>query len=204
MHLKLILAHTWMFRLNYSKILKYNSESHSMFFLKLFHVFKWWSAGLIIWSKQFMFPLSLVVVLGSPACPSLMCSFNRGNIEGTNSSNICVWCLCMYVLCLRSDWFCRLSWQRVDIYTCEESLEMCICLWPEFDCPEVTLCGWQDNKTQLLLLPKRWGGGGGRDSIIALHPGPLRNLVWLGGVEGRVHVCVHGSRFCLDHNILSC
>ena len=21
-----------------------------------------------------------------PACPSLMCSFNRGNIEGTNSS----------------------------------------------------------------------------------------------------------------------
>ena len=25
-----------------------------------------------------------------PACPSLMCSFNRGNIEGTNSSKICV------------------------------------------------------------------------------------------------------------------
>ena len=23
---------------------------------------------------------------------------------------------------------------------CEKSLEMCICLWPEFDCPEVTLC----------------------------------------------------------------
>ena len=29
---------------------------------------------------------------------------------------------------------------------------MCICLWPEFDCPEVTLCGWQDIKIQLLLL----------------------------------------------------
>ena len=29
---------------------------------------------------------------------------------------------------------------------------MCICLWPEFDCPEVTLCGWQDTKIQLLLL----------------------------------------------------
>ena len=29
---------------------------------------------------------------------------------------------------------------------------MCICLWPEFDCPEVTLCGWQDIKFQLLLL----------------------------------------------------
>ena len=45
-----------------------------------------------------------------------MCSFNRGNIEGTNSSKICIWCLCVYVLCLRGDWFCRLTWQRVDIY----------------------------------------------------------------------------------------
>ena len=34
----------------------------------------------------------------------------------------------------------------------EKSLEMCICLWPEFDCPEVTLCGWQDVKIHLLLL----------------------------------------------------
>ena len=28
--------------------------------------------------------------------------------------------------------------------------QMCICLRPEFDCPEVTLCGWQDIKIQLL------------------------------------------------------
>ena len=26
---------------------------------------------------------------------------------------------------------------------------MYICLWPEFDCPEVTLCSWQDIKIQL-------------------------------------------------------
>ena len=33
---------------------------------------------------------------------SLVCSFNRGNIKGTNSSKICVWCLCMSVLfCVR-------------------------------------------------------------------------------------------------------
>ena len=51
-----------------------------------------------------------------PACPSLMCSFNRGNIEGTNSLKIDVWCLCMYVLCLWNDWLCRLTWQRVDMY----------------------------------------------------------------------------------------
>ena len=61
-----------------------------------------------------------------PACPSRMCFFNRGNIEGTNSLKICVWCLCMYVLGLQSDWFHRLTWQTVDIYiyTCEKSLEM--------------------------------------------------------------------------------
>ena len=51
-----------------------------------------------------------------PACPSLMCSFSMGNIEGTNSLKFFVWCLCMYILCLWSDWFCRLTWQRVDIY----------------------------------------------------------------------------------------
>ena len=28
--------------------------------------------------------------------------------------------------------------------------QMCICLWPGFNCPEVTLCGWQDIKIQLL------------------------------------------------------
>ena len=38
------------------------------------------------------------------------------------------------------------------VCVCEKSLEMCICLWPEFDCPEVTLCGWQDIKIQLPLL----------------------------------------------------
>ena len=78
-----------------------------------------------------------------PACPSLMCSFNRGSTEGTNSLKICVWCLCMYVLCLQSvcGWYIR-----------EKSLEMCICLWLEFDCPEVTLCGSQDIKIWLLLL----------------------------------------------------
>ena len=63
-------------------------------------------------------------------------------------SDVCVYI--QYVLCLWSDWFCRLTWQGW--YICEKSLEMCICLWPEFDCPDVTLCGWQDIKIQLLLL----------------------------------------------------
>ena len=32
----------------------------------------------------------------------------------------------------------------------EKRFDMYICLWPEFDSPEVTHCGWQDNKIQLL------------------------------------------------------
>ena len=28
----------------------------------------------------------------------LVCCFDMGNIEGTSSMQICVWCLCMYVL----------------------------------------------------------------------------------------------------------
>ena len=99
----------------------------------------------------FIFFFNLVSInwmewLTTPACPSLMCSFKRGNVEETNSSEICVWCLCMYVSCLWSDWYCGVTWQS------EKSLEMFICLWPQFDCPEVTMCGWQDIKIQLLLL----------------------------------------------------
>ena len=49
-----------------------------------------------------------------------------------------------FVLCLRSDWFCGLTCHSV--YICENSFEMYICLWPEFDCPDVSLCGWQEIK----------------------------------------------------------
>ena len=66
-----------------------------------------------------------------------MCSFNRGNTEGTISSKICVWCLCLYVLCLWSDWFCRLTWQRVDIYVKRAQkcvfaydLSLTVLMWP--------------------------------------------------------------------------
>ena len=49
------------------------------------------------------------------------------------------------------DWLDREGWYIIYIYICEKSLGMCICLWPEFDCPEVTLCFWQDIKIELLL-----------------------------------------------------
>ena len=75
-----------------------------------------------------------------------------GNIEGniwTFVSDFCV-CNCMFYICEVIgfvDWL-----DRGLTYICEKCLEMCICLWPEFDCPEVTLCGWQDIKIQLLLF----------------------------------------------------
>ena len=107
-----------------------------------------------------------------PACPSLMCYVNRGNAEGTNSLKMCVWCLCLMfvsdvcVQCLCpmfvSLCFMFVKWlvYYIDLtegwYICEKSLEVYICLWPEFDCPEVTLCCSQDVKIQLLLLLLYW------------------------------------------------
>ena len=81
-----------------------------------------------------------------PACPSLACSFDRGNIKGTNCWKICVWCLCMYGLfdvCVGTgflDWLEK--WFMYD-----DSFEMWICLliflrWPP--------CSWQDVKIQSL------------------------------------------------------
>ena len=78
--------------------------------------------------------------------------------EGTNSSKICVWCLCvcMFYVCEVIgfvDWLDRgLIYNIYRHISCEKSLELCICLWPELDCPEVSLCGWRDIKIQLLLL----------------------------------------------------
>ena len=76
-------------------------------------------------SRSELYVLLLQVVLNScfsGHClddTSFMCSFNRGNTEGTNSSKIWAWCLCMYVLrhvCVGIcfvDWF---DWQRVHVW----------------------------------------------------------------------------------------
>ena len=92
-----------------------------------------------------------------PPCPRLMCSFNRGNVEGTNSSKMCVWCLCMYVLFYVCKVIGFVDWLGKG-YIYEKRFEMRICLCPEFECPEVTLCGWQNIKIQLLqsLIVLRW------------------------------------------------
>ena len=81
--------------------------------------------------------------------PSFMCSFNRGDTEGTNywklyfDVRVCIFLLCVWEVIGFVDWLDKR-------FMYEKRFDMYICLWPEFDCPEVTHCGWQDNKIQLL------------------------------------------------------
>ena len=72
----------------------------------------------------------------------VLCAFfNTGKSEGTNLK-MCVWWLCMYVLLYSVGIdFVDLTGGRC---TDMRSFDVCICLWQEFDCPEVTLCCWQD------------------------------------------------------------
>ena len=78
---------------------------------------------------------------------------------------MCVWCLCIYILfhiCVR-DWFCRSDLKKY-WYDYKKNFEINVHL---FDRPEVTLCGWQDDKqddalprllreTNSVLLEKIW------------------------------------------------
>ena len=78
-----------------------------------------------------------------PGCPSLLCSFNRDNIDGTNSSKMCVLCFCMYSLCVGIGFVDGLEKEFIGAEFWNVHL-----LMTEFDCPEVTLCGWQVVKIQ--------------------------------------------------------
>ena len=89
----------------------------------------------------FIFVFSLVSInymeyLTIPAYPSLTCSFNRGNIEGTNSSKICV-CMCLqYVsfhVCIGTGF---VDWLEKG-FVCEKSFEMWICLWRSWIVPRL-------------------------------------------------------------------
>ena len=54
-----------------------------------------------------------------PACPSLIRILNSGSIEGTNSSELCVWCSCMlydlFYICIGID-FVDLTEEKVCLY----------------------------------------------------------------------------------------
>ena len=89
----------------------------------LFHVCV--RAGFVDWlEKRFVYEKSFEVLKSiwqklpgsSRGDSGLMCSFNRGNTEGTKSSQICV-CFVSWSLC--KGWFCRLAWEKV-------------CIWEEF------------------------------------------------------------------------
>ena len=67
---------------------------------------------------------------------------------GLTLKNVCLmFVYTCIVLCLCTDWCYGLTWERGHIY--ERFWSVCLIMM-EFDCPEVTLCGWQDVKLQLL------------------------------------------------------
>ena len=58
---------------------------------------------------------------------SLVCFINRGKTEAANSSRICVWCSCIYVvLCLCSDYFCGPT-ENGFVYMCLRGLGQLRC-----------------------------------------------------------------------------
>ena len=95
-------------------------------------------------------------VSGSGVCLSLLllpcCSaFFFFHVLLSAVLKVCFWCLCIMYVCLvwfvLRDWFCGLTWERVYIW--EEFWNVNL-LMTEIDCPEVTQCGWQGIKIQLL------------------------------------------------------
>ena len=92
--------------------------------------------------------------LMTPACSSLICDFvfsfffsGKDNIEGTNSSKSCVWCLysLLHISVLIN--FVDLAWEKVHIYIMRRVLKCAF----DYDSLIVLrwLCGWQDIKIQL-------------------------------------------------------
>ena len=87
-----------------------------------------------------------------PACPGSVCSFNRGNPDGTKSTQICVWCLWMFCFmpvflwltynenvlceCARALYICGWVYcMRVFVIRCVYGLLVCLrcSLWQALD-----------------------------------------------------------------------
>ena len=76
-----------------------------------------------------------------PAYPSLVCSFNMSNIEGTNLKNACLLCVCIHV-CVGTGLQISLrkgSYLYIYHYM-REKFQSVHLLATEFGHPEVTLC----------------------------------------------------------------
>ena len=85
--------------------------------------------------------------------PSLVCSFNTSNIEGTTFKNACLMCVCVcvYTVFLCRDWFADFlekrftflyihTYRYIYIYIMREEFQSVHLLATEFDHPEVTPC----------------------------------------------------------------
>ena len=77
-----------------------------------------------------------------------MCFLNKGDIEGTISFKTrLVFVYVLFYVCVRIDFVNLTAKEKGFIYG-TRCFEVCICLWQESDCREVTLCSLQDVKIQ--------------------------------------------------------
>ena len=85
---------------------------------------------------------------------NVLAIFSQGTFKGTHSFWIFVFDICTCVFCFMLlyglIWQIQLDKGFTHTHVCGKRCEMCICLWQEFDLPDVTLCGRQDVKIQLL------------------------------------------------------
>ena len=72
-----------------------------------------------------------------------LCDLLTGVILKGLTLRKCVFDVCVCMFCFMfTKWFFKfIFWTDLTkgLYIYEKSFEMCICLWPEFDCPEVAL-----------------------------------------------------------------
>ena len=146
-------------------------------------------------------------------CPVFFFLKKHTLFTGVILKGLTLWKFVSGVSCLQGGWFSFVDWFRVckvvgfllwiDLtegwYICEKSLEMFICLWLEFDCPEVTLCGWQDIIIQLLLLLLAlFTQLSRRDALNILGKGFFRLLakIWLFESEQARFLSAQVYRFC--------
>ena len=81
-------------------------------------------------------------------------TFFQCNALTTSINRLCL--MFVYVCFALHVWFCRLTRERVYIWEVFWTVHL---LMTEFDCSEVTLCGWHDVKIQLLTYSSCTAGG---------------------------------------------
>ena len=94
-----------------------------------------------------------------PACPGLVCFLKTGSIGGADSWKKLRFMFLWFVSYLSLDRLCRFDSSLVlhirVVWKCVFTSDIVWLSWGDpvqFDCPEVTLCSWQDQDAKIQLL----------------------------------------------------